>query len=69
MLKVNNDKDFVNALKNAKKGETIIFNEINENKEDLSLEIYKVRYYKLTSHERLIIDKLYISKFNLKKNE
>ena len=40
--------------------------EVNYDKEDLCLEIYGVRYFKLTEHERKVIDKLYISKYNLK---
>lgn len=46
-----------------------MLNEINNDKEDLSLEIYGERYYRLKSIQKHIIDKLYISKFNLKKNE
>ena len=42
---------------------------INDDKEDLSLEIYGERYYRLTSHERRLIDLMYISKYNLKENE
>ena len=40
--------------------------EINNDKEDMCLEIYGVRYFKLTQHERDIIDKMYILKYKLK---
>ena len=34
-------------------------NQINENKEDLCLEIYGVRYFRLCQFQRDIIDRIY----------
>ena len=40
---------------------------INEDKEDMCLEIYGVRYYRLTQYERDLIDRMYIKRFNLER--